>query len=286
MTNPTNPPPDRPELASPGSAPRDPTGLPNVAHVPHAAHLPDLPQSPHMVDLLPLLAARCLAAGFDLFATTTLDAYNPRVPPAFRFDPTFTHDACLVLIGNTAHAWPAFRAALTATPDLSRHPHPFDTWTVASLTDALTPAFVHRHDLRFSFEPPPHTFAAIHLAEATHLAHRGPAGLAVHPVYGPWFGLRAALLIDLPHPPSHPSPPSHALPTAPTPSPCDACPTRPCVPALDLALAASKNTTGHPIRDHWRPWLAVRDACPVGRDHRYSDPQIRWHYAHDRDALK
>jgi methylmalonic aciduria homocystinuria type C protein len=39
------------------------------------------------------------------------------------------------------------------------------------------------------------------------------------------------------------------------------------------------------VREQWRLWLAVRDACPVGREYRYSENQIRWHYAHDRSAL-
>jgi cyanocobalamin reductase (cyanide-eliminating) / alkylcobalamin dealkylase len=37
--------------------------------------------------------------------------------------------------------------------------------------------------------------------------------------------------------------------------------------------------------DTWRAWLAVRDACPVGREHRYGDDQIAYHYAKRRDAL-
>jgi len=39
------------------------------------------------------------------------------------------------------------------------------------------------------------------------------------------------------------------------------------------------------VRDHWQAWLAVRDACPVGKAARYDDSQIRWHYALDREAL-
>jgi methylmalonic aciduria homocystinuria type C protein len=45
------------------------------------------------------------------------------------------------------------------------------------------------------------------------------------------------------------------------------------------ALAAGEPRTTEELRDRWRLWLAVRDACPVGREHRYSDEQIRFHYA-------
>ena len=39
------------------------------------------------------------------------------------------------------------------------------------------------------------------------------------------------------------------------------------------------------LGDTWRLWLAVRDACPVGREHRYGDDQIGYHYRHDRTLL-
>lgn len=226
------------------------------------------------------LAAACRAEGFDLFATTTLSSYERRVPAAYQLALGWPGDRALALIGNSRAAWPHFIAALDESHDegqgvdgpLRAHPHPFDTWTIRRLTVALAPAAAHRHELRFAFSGPPSHFAALHLAEATGLAHRGPAGLGVHPTIGPWFGLRAALAIDLPW-----------REPAPAKDLCSPCPA-PCKAALDAALAASTGG-GHPVRDHWRPWLAVRDACPVGREHRYTDAQIRWHYAHDRAAL-
>ena len=36
----------------------------------------------------------------------------------------------------------------------------------------------------------------LHLAEASGLAHVGPAHLAIHPQHGPWFGLRAVIVLD------------------------------------------------------------------------------------------
>lgn len=220
--------------------------------------------------LLARLASACSAEGFDLFAAATLGSYERRVPAAYSLDLGWPDDRALVLIGNSRAAWPRFIAALHASPEA--HPHPFDTWTVQRLTVALAAVSAHRHELRFAFSGPPHHFAALHLAEATGLAHRGPAGLGVHPTLGPWFGLRAALAIDLPW-----------REATAAPDLCSPCPA-PCIAALDAALSAS-TAGGHPVRDHWRPWLAVRDACPVGREHRYSDAQIRWHYAHDPSAL-
>lgn len=220
--------------------------------------------------LLARLASACEAEGFDLFATTTIGAYERRVPPAYRLALGWPDDRALVLVGNSRAAWPHFIAAIQR--NAVGHPHPFDTWTIQRLTSALAPVVGLRHDLRFAFSGAPRHFAALHLAEAAGLAHRGPAGLGVHPTLGAWFGLRAALAIDLPW-----------REAAPAPDLCSPCPA-PCKTALDAALSASTGG-GHPVRDHWRPWLAVRDACPVGREHRYTDAQIRWHYAHDPSAL-
>ena len=36
----------------------------------------------------------------------------------------------------------------------------------------------------------------------------------------------------------------------------------------------------------WRPWLAVRDACPLGREHRYSEQQVAYHYTKDAKWLR
>ena len=38
--------------------------------------------------------------------------------------------------------------------------------------------------------------------------------------------------------------------------------------------------------ENWRPWLAVRDACPEGRRFRYDPEQIRYHYTKDLRRLR
>ena len=36
-------------------------------------------------------------------------------------------------------------------------------------------------------------------------------------------------------------------------------------------------------RRGWHAWLAVRDACPVGREHRFQEDHIRYGYAGELD---
>ena len=37
---------------------------------------------------------------------------------------------------------------------------------------------------------------------------------------------------------------------------------------------------------NWRTWLAMRDACPIGKGVRYGEQQIRYHYLKDRSILE
>jgi methylmalonic aciduria homocystinuria type C protein len=39
------------------------------------------------------------------------------------------------------------------------------------------------------------------------------------------------------------------------------------------------------VSESWRLWLAVRDACPVGRSSRYPDEQCEYHYRPSRSLL-
>jgi len=48
-----------------------------------------------------------------------------------------------------------------------------------------------------------------------------------------------------------------------------------------LFKAAWEGTTDVPRGEEWRAWLAVRDACPLGRAHRYTEPQVLYHYTHE-----
>jgi hypothetical protein len=99
------------------------------------------------------------------------------------------------------------------------------------------------------------------LADRVGFASLTDAGLAIHPTYGPWFALRAVIALE--------PPPTFAMPPPPAPI-AKSCV---CTGACELALANARAD----LRD-WRAWLAVRDACTL-REHRYSDEQIRFHYA-------
>ena len=158
-----------------------------------------------------------------------------------------------LLVGNTRALWPRFVAALAA-PALAADPHPLQRYTEETVDAAFPGARIYYGHRRYggAFLP------LQRLAVLTGLGALAPSHLVVHPVYGPWFALRAVIVV-----PGTPPPPS-----PPIAQPCR------CGPACAAALAAARAAVGP---DVWRAWLAVRDACTL-RHHRYSEDQIRYHY--------
>jgi methylmalonic aciduria homocystinuria type C protein len=220
------------------------------------------------------VAARLRAAGLDLCAAIAARWYDEAVEPELQLGAP-RPDALVVVVGNTRALWPAFSSALRTEPALADERSPLDTYVARELRAAASllplPSIV-----RLSHEPPPRRIAMQRMAEIAGLAPRGPGYLSIHPTFGPWIGLRGAIVLDLPGPDGEARP--AVRPTGPWEAACEQA-------VLD-ALALSGAVLGHEaIRDSWRAWVAVRDACPIGREHRYCDEQLRYHYTHDRAIL-
>lgn len=182
------------------------------------------------------------AAGFDI-----VHAFDPRVcgVPAI-VDPARPVG---LLVGNTRALWPHFVAAREPVP------HPLDRYTervIGPLTDHVF--YAHRQ-YGGAFLP----FQRI--AVAAGFGALSPSQLVIHPEYGPWFGLRAVILVE--------GEPPVRRPIA---SPCA------CGAACRAAFDHAMTIAGGPERA--AAWLAVRDACPVGRAYRYSEEQIFHHYSY------
>ncbi len=173
-----------------------------------------------------------------------------------------------LLVCNTRALWPHFVTAMR-DPALAAESDPLDRYTERTIEAAFGGApiyFGHReyHDDRGApsagaggSSPPVAGRAFLpftRLAVATGLGALAPSNLVIHPIYGPWFALRAVVLVDG-------APPM----TAPNAAPCS------CGPACPAALTAALDSRS------WEAWLAVRDACNL-KAWRYSDHQIRYHY--------
>lgn len=158
-----------------------------------------------------------------------------------------------ILVGNTRTLWPPFTAAVREDAALAADPNKLERYTERTLADAFPGAHIYYSHRRYDGAFLPFQKLAI----AVGLGAIAPIGLVIHPAYGPWFALRAVVLVDG-------EPPATCGPIA-LPCRCEAA----CGEALDRA---QREMT-------WQAWLGVRDACSL-RAWRYSDDQVRYHYTH------
>ena len=211
------------------------------------------------------IARRAASRGIDLTAATTVGRYNVTVDGPHRL-PGDDVDLVVVL-GNTRALWSHLTAYVMAAG--ARVDDPVDDYVeevVGEVVAAVVPAGA-LVDIRYAHEPPPRRIAIQRLAHVAGLAWLSPSHLCIHTEHGPWIALRAAVVVALPGPQHN---------DEPTP-PCDC--SAHCLPELARALEAGEPRNEEQLRTRWRLWLAVRDACPVGRAHRYDDEQIEYHYA-------
>ena len=217
------------------------------------------------------LSARLTPHGIDLVHPFAVRWFNGAVEAADCLPDLGRRDALGILLGNTRALWAPFLDACRSDVALRTDGDPIERYVERCITPIVARLGM-RHVVRWAHDPPPR-LPIQRLAALSGYAPLSPVGLNVHATYGPWFALRAAVVLDVAGPTGDPPAP---------PLPCPDC-VRTCVPLFDRASAAQ---VGQPdISTTWPLWLAVRDACPIGRAHRYSENQIRYHYARDRSVL-
>ena len=232
----------------------------------------------HWSDIADSLSRGCTAAGLDLARALRLGWYNSAVPPAHQVPGQ--QDRLAVLIGNTRAIWPPFVESLQQRPGLLACANPLDAYVercvqrVLERIECRGQAYWAHAALWPASER--YVIAMHRLADLSGLAPLGPCHLNVHPTYGPWIALRALVVFDIPGPEQRPEP---------TPLVCTDCESR-CLPASRRALAATRTWPWRFWTPPWRAWSAVRESCPAGQDHRYSDAQMRYHQRPSRRRLR
>lgn len=228
------------------------------------------------------LSERIAPFGFEVLGAVASGVYNASLEDklaGYRIA-LAAHDggSVALVVGNTRQLWPLFLDAF-ATTSLADEPNPLDAYSrlhIGAAAAQLASALGVAHAVRFSFDPPPDTVAIQRLAVLAGAAELSPIGLCVHPAYGPWFSLRAAVVLGLPGP--------EASVSAAT---CSTCTQKPCLGPREKVMAmGAAGVSRELLAAHWQAWLAMRDACPIGRAVRYSDPQVRYHYLKDRSLLQ
>lgn len=227
-------------------------------------------------ELLARLELRLAQAGLDLIQAFSVRTLNEGLATqeregqgsSFRLPlPTEEEDALGVVIGNTRALWEPFQRARRYEEQ-----HPLDRYierSIEAVLDEVAPGLVH--SVLFAHRGTPAPVPLQRIAHLAGLAPLGPAGLNVHPHYGPWFALRGVLVF-------HRAPISTPLSAPP---PCASC-NAPCRAALTRALTSapprewSLPTPG--LTPEQQLFLEVRGVCPIGVEQRYSVEQIQFHY--------
>ncbi len=220
-----------------------------------------------MIDPIGQLRQPLAAAGFDLIAGATVQAYNDVAPKGYWLPDLGRDNTLAVVIGNTSGLWPALGRVWDKP---GYQDDPVDRYTVTTISAAVDGVDL-TSEIFYAFEPPPRRIAIQQLAHVAGLAWLSPSHLSVHPVFGPWIALRATVVFNCAGPE-----------TSPIDPPCDC--SAGCLPAFERALAAGEPASKADLADRWKDWVAFRAACPVGALHRYSDEQIRYHYTEDPSA--
>lgn len=229
-----------------------------------------------MSDVVDSIRAACFAAGFDLVQPLRVGWYNRGVEGSLRLEDFGSEQHLAVVVGNTRALWPIWLDALAHDPALAASADPLDAYTERCLARAVAALGVPA-TVRFAHEVGDGRVAMQRLAHAAGLAFLTETHLSVHPTYGPWIALRAALSVAVPGPPG----PAPALV-----HPCGGC-ARGCRPAFERALAALAGPPSEAsMLGAWRAWAEFRASCPTGRQHRYDDAMLRYHYTKDRELLR
>lgn len=220
------------------------------------------------------LLERLAPMGFELCAGFDVRTYNRAVPEEFALPTLERRNPVGVIIGNHRGLWAPFTHAYRERAVLQQSADPLDRYTEDSIHESLRVLSLN-HEVRFGHKTEPSPVAMQQLAQIACLAELTPAHLSVHPIYGPWIALRAAVVLDL----------DEQVEIAELQGVCDAETNRACAAAFEEALRVTDGRGHEAIRDTWEAWLAVRDACRVGRSYRYSESQIGYHYTHARHFL-
>ncbi len=233
------------------------------------------------LDLLPRMKEALGPYGLNLIGTAKVEAYEALVPPSYHVRPYLPQGKTLIVVGSGGGSfWQAFQAYLSAHPGYKERENPLDDYTLEVVEGSLTPLLTwarvdYRYLYPFRFAKEPVSF--MHLALAAGLGGPSLLGVLIHPTFGPWMALRAAVLISLD---LHEPPPALGF------DPCPSCIEKPCRAACPAGAIRPEEGWDIPacVRHRLRvPFDCVdrcqaRYECVYGREYRYPADELRYHH--------
>jgi hypothetical protein len=232
------------------------------------------------------IAAAVASFGLNLIGVAAVASYDAGVAPERGLARRLPGGAeSVVVVGNGGGAfWEAYRRFCAARPGHDRRADPLDDFT-REVVDAACAPVARRAPIRvlypFGFAEDGVSFTRLALLAG--LGRESLVGVLVHPVYGPWIALRAAVLV------------AERL-EAPRPAdgfdPCPTCAERPCIQACPGdAVGAGGWSVPRCGAQRARPddpcaaRCHARVACVVGPEHRHPDDALAYHQQRAREPL-
>lgn len=230
--------------------------------------------------LVERIAGRLDAEGFNLVGVAAPAAYDARVRDELRLARRAPWTRAVVVVGNGGgDLWRCVEAWAKPSGGVGARADPIDEYTVATMERVVPPIVADagvRSRIAYPFRFAEDPLSFVDLAVAAGLGSPSLLRVLVHPTFGPWMALRAAILVDTEL-------------AAPRPAegydPCPSCVERSCVAAcpggvvhdpggwdVDGCIAHRRATGDCESRCH------ARFDCVVGREHRYPDDALAHHH--------
>ncbi|MGH7340383.1 MAG: hypothetical protein ACREKH_07825 [Candidatus Rokuibacteriota bacterium] len=223
--------------------------------------------------------------GLNLIGVASVAAYDGQVGSARGLARHLDGAESVIVIGNGGGAfWGAYRRFCAARPRYEQRPDPLDDFT-REVVDAACAPLARQTPMHvlypFGFAQDPVSFSR--LAALAGLGRESLVGVLVHPVYGPWIALRAAVLV-------------RARLDAGRPAdgfdPCPSCSERPCIAACPGGAVEATGWNvprcgahrGRPD-DPCAARCHARVACVLGPEHRYPEEALAYHQRRAREPL-
>jgi epoxyqueuosine reductase len=160
--------------------------------------------------------------------------------------------------------------------------NPVDNYFIRSVENT----FAANPDYRIIY-PGNHLLPLQSLGKLVGWHHDSPLGLGIHPVFGLWFAYRGMILSNTEFIPATDD--FDAVPE----SPCASCQEKHCINACPAAAVTSsglkiKPCTSYRLESDSRCQTRCisRLVCPIGRDYRYLEEQMAYHYGHSLASIK
>lgn len=220
--------------------------------------------------LLPELVRRCAASGFDLVGAALAEDFDSSQPAGRRARDLDPRCGTLVVLATAARdAWERLHAhvPLPLAAEPGARAARGAARALGELCGWLADRSVRARAVQAHGMPP---LNLSQLAELSGLGIVSPViGQLLHPVYGPWVALHAALLVQ-----GRPFGTRFPRAVDATFQPCTTC-AAPCAAACpgetyaDRQRADLRRCAQHRHQGHCASHCDVRRACPLGAEHRF-----------------